>query len=107
MHSLGLILCSVLLLATRERLGRRRWLMGAAVLFFGYFALHGRTLELWMVLKAWTGLGGDTASAVVDTLYAFVRFAGWPPLVVWAALTGRDHRSTPRLRRTQTPYPSP
>jgi hypothetical protein len=94
-HSLGLILCAVLVLATRERPGRRAWLATATVLFFGYFALHGRTLELWMLLKAWTGLAGDPASALVDGLYAVVQFAGWPPLLIWAALMGFDYQSSP------------
>ena len=50
MHSLGLILCGMLLLATRQRRVAWSWLISATVLFGCLFAMHGRTLEAWMVL---------------------------------------------------------
>ena len=83
MHSLGLILCGMLLLATRERRVAWRWLISASVLFGCLFAMHGRTLDAWMVLMT-LGLSSDPASAVVDAVYAVVWVAGWLLLAVWA-----------------------
>ena len=94
--SVGLLLSVVLLLATRERVGGRLWLVGAVACFGLLSAMDGRTLETWMWLRGWSGLGMDAASAVIDGSVTGLSAAGWAGLAAWVA-TGLA-RSSRRLR---------
>gem|GEM_PF-3061065 len=86
--SVGLLLAGVLLAATRgDRVGRLGLL--TAVAGFGALGLlDGRTLELWMWLRGWSGLGMDAASRVVDGSVHALNGLGWCGLVGWVARRG-------------------
>ncbi len=97
--SVGLLLSAVLLLANRERVGGRVLLVGAVACFGLLLALDGRTLETWMWLRGWSGLGMDAASAVIDGSVQGLELAGWSGLAAWLA--------TGLARRLPRPWSAP
>lgn len=94
--SVGLLLATVLLLATREVAAGRAWLLLALACFGALLGLDGRTLETWMWLRGWSGLGMDAASALIDGSVRALDVVGWVGLSGWLA-TGLARR-LPRPR---------
>lgn len=89
MAHFALLLTFMLLLATRAR-QRPAWLVGSLALLGLNVWLQTNTLECWELLLPL--LGGDPASAVVDTGARVVDWISGGPLGLWVVLSVRDWR---------------